>query len=108
MAHDLGMHWPAATLASVPVLVATLMANVLLTVGCSENVYEGTSRGDVCDVAGTAPVWWILVVTPALAVFVVVLLTKGLARWFTVAAVLVIAATIEAILLAIVTSNLFA
>ena len=80
----------------------------LMAMGCSENVYEGTSRAGVCGVGTELPVWPILVLAPALAVFAVVLRLKGRARWASVAAILVTAATIEVILSSIATSNLLA
>lgn len=96
-----------ALTAALLVGVGALAGQLLVTVGCSENVYEGTSRQTACDV-GAGSGWWMPVVVPAVAVFLIVALIETRAKWIGVAVVIGIAATVEALLLAVVSSNLFA
>ena len=103
------MGWGAATLLVTALFALGLFGAVIVSLGCSENVFPGTARGDVCMAVGDSggPRWWLLVCVPALVFGAVALLSgrRGpLGRlWLMVCAVL---AAVDLILIAIVTDNL--
>ncbi len=99
----------SAFLVAIPVLVVSGIVTAGIQLGgCGENVFEGTTRGDVCAVVDNDAPSYLLWLAPPIAVFTVMLLGRGRARWFLLAGVLAVAVTVHAIVAAIVSSNLFA
>lgn len=92
-------------------LFSGLVGGVLVGLGCSENVDAGTARGSVCSALGEAggARWWLLALAPA-AIFLAGATTPwGRTRLVLLAiAILLVTAAVDGLLVAVVTSNLFA
>lgn len=101
----------AVIILALGLLIAGIVGAALVGLGCDENVDSATARGDVCNALGDfgGGRWWLLACGPA-AVFLVAAVTRrGRNRPATLAiATFVALSGFDALLLAIVTSNLLA
>ncbi len=103
------MHWGALIFLTFALCTLGVFGAFVVGLGCSENVFPGTARGDVCTAVGEPGEagWWLLGCAPAF-LFGAVAVVGGRRGplghlWAAACAALV---TVDAILIAIVTGNL--
>jgi hypothetical protein len=92
-------------------LIAGIVGAGLVALGCAENVDRATARGDVCGAIGDfgGLRWWLLACGPAVVFLAGTLTTRGRDRRARLAlATFVALIGLDALLLAVVTSNLLA
>ena len=106
------MRWATFLALFVGLSIAGLVGAMLVGLGCDENVRAGeNARGDVCTALGEfgGPRWWILAFAPAF-----LFSAGGITRWGRdrlaglAVTIFVALVAVDAVLLAIVTSNLLA
>jgi hypothetical protein len=106
------MRWLALAAFGFGLLMAGVVGAGVVGLGCDENVREAASaRRNVCTAVGElgGPGWWLLACAPALFFFTGALLTSGRDRLAGLAAALFVTlVAVDAVLVAIVTSNLLA
>jgi hypothetical protein len=103
------MRWGAVISFALVLLIAGVFGAVLVGLGCDENLRVGTARSDVCTTVGEvgSAGWWSLAFAPTLLFFGVALLSERGERVVVLAgAIFVALVLLDAILIAVVTSNL--
>jgi 2-hydroxychromene-2-carboxylate isomerase len=106
------MRWGAFLAFFVGLLLAGLVGASLVGLGCDENVRAAeTARTDACTAVGEfgGPRWWLLAFAPAVLFFVSAITRWGRDRVGALAATVFVAlVAVDAVLIAIATSNLLA
>jgi hypothetical protein len=106
------MRWGALVAFDLGLLMAGVVGAGLVGLGCDENVREAVSaRSDVCTAVGEFGGfrWWLLACAPALFFSAGALVRWGRDRLAWLAAAIFIAlVAVDAVLIAIVTSNVLA
>jgi hypothetical protein len=105
------MRWGALIALAFGLLIAGIVGAVLVGFGCDENLHPETARADVCTTVGEAGGfgWWSLACAPAV-LFSTAALVRGAGDRLAVLAGAIFTAVVavDAVLIAIVTSNLLA
>jgi hypothetical protein len=96
---------------AIGLLIVGVVGASLVGLGCDENLRPGTARTDVCTTVGEVGGfgWWSLGCAPALLFFAVGLV-RGRSDRLAILAIAIVTAlvAVDAILIAVVTSNLLA
>jgi hypothetical protein len=104
------MRWGALIALSVGLLIAGIAGAVLVGLGCDENLHPGTTRADVCTAVGEVGSlgWWSLACAPALLFSAAALVRGGNRLAVLAGAIFTAVLALDAVLIAIVTSNFLA
>jgi hypothetical protein len=105
------VRWATLLAFALGLLVVGLVGAVFVGVGCDENLHPGTARSDVCTTVGDPGGlgWWSLACTPAILFSAAALVGGGRPRVGVLAgAIFTTVVALDAVLIAIVTSNLLA